>query len=145
MSVSVCELLLCVCTACVCMHVCVCNQKKPHTLEVIRDYTSLSVCLSHTHKHTHRVFPQRPSSSAIFTSDYTFHLLIFILICFSQTREGVKGVIGERERDWGGKLGEGGSTCIRSAEKEGRTLRKREIVRNFTLSNWRCPSLPQAK
>lgn len=139
---------------CVCVHVS--KKKKKKTLEVIRDYGSLSVCLNHTSTraktqrhthtcphtqwHTHTVFPWRPSSSAIFPSDYTFHLLIFILICFSQTREGVKGVIGER--DGGGQMGEGGWAW--SAEKERIWGRDYEIF-VLILSNCRCPSYPQAK
>ncbi len=136
--VCVCVLRVCACAACVCMHVCVRAWGR-----VIKQNTRghqrlcLSVCLSHslTHSHTRAkahartVFPWRPSSSAIFTSDYTFHLLIFILICLSQTREGGKGS-DRREREGGRErereMGEGGLACIRSAEKEGIWRRERE-------------------
>lgn len=150
MSGGVCELLVCICMY---VYVCMCPKKKN-----IRGHQRLclSVSLSQSHKHTrthtrphtqwhtHTVFPRRPSSSAIFPSDYTFHLLIFILICFSQTREGGKRVIGERgrERDGGGQMGEGGRAW--SAEREGIWRRDYDFF-IIILSNRRCPSYPQAK
>ncbi len=150
MSVSVCESSLCACTCacvCVCVHVRIIKQntRGHHRL-------CLSVCLcdihSKTHTHTHTVFPHRPSSSAIFTSDYTFHLLIFILICSSQTRGGGK-TSDRREREiwkerWGRTDG-GGRTGLYQISRKGGNLKKREIVSNFSLSNCRCPTHPQAK
>lgn len=86
MSVSVC-----------CVHLCV--KSLPVCVSKIKLNTRGHQRLTHTNTSTHRgTSPQRPPC-AIFTSNYTFHLFIFILIHSKKTRGRIEEVTKSEEEE----------------------------------------------